>query len=369
VTDEPIAEPAPLPDLAELVATRRIMVCCGTGGVGKTTTAASIAIQAARLGRRSCVVTIDPARRLADALGLDALGNQAGLVAGDWPGELWALMLDPRLTFDELVERYAGGREQAETILSNRLYRNLAGALSGTQEYMAMEKLYELHESGRFDLIVVDTPPTRRALDFLDAPNRLGRLLDNRVFKVVMAPTKTGIRVLGVATSAVLRSISRVVGSDIVSDTVAFFAAFEGMERGFRDRSRAVLELLSQPESAFILVSSPRQESLTEALFFAERLKESEIAVQALVVNRVQPGFGRVPDQYDLPPGPYADLVANLTELNLLAEQEETELALLREAVSPAPVCRVPVLSTDVHDLAGLSIVGTHLFGGAGSPP
>ena len=195
--------------VAALAAERGIVVCCGSGGVGKTTTAAAIALEGARRGRRACVVTIDPAKRLADALGLESLSNTAHRVevAGDYPGELWALMLDTKSTFDELVARYAGEPEQVERILNNRMYRNIAGALSGTQDYMAMEKLYELHDEGRYDLIVIDTPPTRNALDFLDAPNRLTRFLDNRWFRIVVMPTRAYLKAVSVATQAFLRTV------------------------------------------------------------------------------------------------------------------------------------------------------------------
>ncbi len=243
--------------LDELAAERSIIVCSGSGGVGKTTTAAAVALQAARLGRRACVVTIDPARRLANSLGLDALTNSPTEIAGDWPGELHALMLDPKGTFDDLVHRYADSTEQAEGILTNRIYRNLTSALSGTQEYMAMEKLYELSDEGGFDLIVVDTPPTRNALDFLDAPRRLTRFLENKIFRVLMVPTRASLRVMSVAAQALLRAISKVAGADIVRDAVTFFQAFEGMEEGFRTRAAAVRVLLTQPSTAFLLVASP----------------------------------------------------------------------------------------------------------------
>lgn len=336
-----------------------IIVCAGSGGVGKTTTSAAIALEGAQLGRRACVVTIDPAKRLADALGLDALTNKPGKIDGDWSGELWALMLDTKNTFDSLVERYAATVEQAKGILDNRLYRNLSGALSGTQEYMAMEKLYELHESSDFDLIVVDTPPTRNALDFLDAPRRLTRFLDNRVFRLLMMPTRAYMRAVSVATQAFLRTISKVVGGEVVADAVAFFQAFEGMEEGFRRRAAAVLKLLESSGTAFVLVTSPRRDAVDEATYFADRLRESSIGVDALVVNRVHPRFGEdveVPDGV----GPFTQ---NLRDFRSASAREEHHIADLRRRVSGAEVVRVPFLADDVHDLGGLGVIAGWLFG------
>jgi len=212
--------------LAGLVAERPVIVCCGSGGVGKTTVSATFALAAARAGRRSCVVTVDPARRLADALGVQSLPNTPTEVEGDWPGHLHALMLDSKGTFDDLVHRYSRTPEQAESILSNRIYQNLAGSLSGTQEYMAMEKLYELVQSDRFDVVVVDTPPTRNALDLLDAPRRLTRFLENRLFRALLVPTRMSLRAIGLAAQALLRTIAKVAGSEIVQDAVGFFQAF-----------------------------------------------------------------------------------------------------------------------------------------------
>ena len=354
--------------LATLVADRSIVVCCGSGGVGKTTTAAALALEAARQGRRACVVTIDPAKRLADALGLEALTNEPGKIEGDWPGELWALMLDTKSTFDEVITRYSDDPRQAQRILDNRLYRNISGTLSGTQEYMAMEKLYELHSEGRFDLVVVDTPPTRNALDFLDAPRRLTRFLDNRIFRLLMTPTRAYLRAVSVATQAFLRTISKVVGGEVVADAVAFFQAFEGMEEGFRNRAQHVLGLLSDPVTAFVLVASPRRDAVDEALFFAEKLRESGIGVEALVVNRLHPRFGdgaaaEARSRADSLTGtPLGGLYSNLADFRSVAEREEAHFGSLASRIAPAPVARVPFLAADVHDLHGLVAVGDFLF-------
>ncbi|MFN8025054.1 MAG: ArsA-related P-loop ATPase [Acidimicrobiia bacterium] len=365
--------------LRDLVDHRHVLVCCGTGGVGKTTTAAALAIEGARHGRRTVVVTIDPAKRLANALGLDGLSNTPQEIDRDrWDptgnavdgGRLFALMLDTEGTFDSLIGKYSLSGEQAETILENRFYRNIAGALSGTQEYMAMEKLYELHDSGAFDLIVVDTPPTRHALDFLDAPKRLTRLLDNRVFRMLMVPASTAMRIGGFAATALLKTISRVVGTEVVDDVVAFFRAFEGMEQGFRDRANEVTELLASTDTAFVLVTSPRRDAVEEAEFFAEKLVESQYAVDALIVNRVHPHFtDESPDDLrtraaTVASAALADRLVNLADFEDVARRERTELAGLEARVGDAPATYVPELGRDVHDFAALHAVGAHLAGG-----
>ena len=357
---------------------RSIVICCGSGGVGKTTTSAAIALEAARLGRVACVVTIDPARRLANSLGVDELSNSPTRIAGDWPGELHALMLDPKGTFDDLIARYSDSDQQAEDIRLNRIYRNLTGTLSGTQEYMAMEKLHELVEEGGFDVVVVDTPPSRNALDFLDAPRRLTQFLENKIFRALMAPTRAGLRLMGVAANALLRTISKVAGADIVSDAVAFFQAFEGMEEGFRDRAARVRELLVQPGTAFVLVASPRPDSIEEAVHFADKLAESGMSATALIVNRVQPRFATddqlaslaslaVADGREGTATGLADLVENLSGYTLASDREETAYAGLVSQVAPAPVYRVPLLNSDVHDLDGLGTVADLLFGQDGT--
>ncbi len=345
-----------------------VVVCTGSGGVGKTTTAAAIALEGARRGRRAVVVTIDPAKRLADALGLTGLPNRPARIDGAWPGELWAMMLDTKATFDDLVVAQAADAAQAERILANRFYRNISGALSGTQEYMATEKLYDLHQDRAFDLVVVDTPPSRRALDFLDAPGRLSRFLDHRLYRFLMAPARGALKAVNVAAQAFLRTVSKVVGGEVVDDALSFFAAFQGMEDGFRARAEMVAELLSGHSTAFVLVASPRRDTVAEARFFAERLARSGIAVQALVVNRVHPRFdaglaeasrerARTFAGTDL-----GHLYENLADFALVAARETEHVAGLARQVAPAPVVLVPLLRRDIHDLDGLAEVARHLF-------
>jgi anion-transporting ArsA/GET3 family ATPase len=366
--------------LTELICSRSIVVCCGTGGVGKTTTAAVLALEGARQGRRAVVVTIDPAKRLADTLGLGALTNTARRIDGDWPGELWALMLDTKSTFDSLVTTYSSSEEQAERILANRFYRNISGALSGTQEYMAGEKLYELHELGAdtpegervsFDLVVVDTPPTRSALDFLDAPRRLSHFLDHRLYRMLTAPTRAYMRAVNVAAQAFVRSVSKIVGSEVLEDALRFFNAFEGMEAGFKERAAHVQALLSDPATAYLLVASPRRDTVAEAAWFAERLRSSHLPVEALVVNRVHPRFDAGSAEADrlraetLEGTPLGALYSNLADFRTMADGEEGHLEGLAGAVAPAPVLRVPFLPDDVHDVDTLEQVAAHLFGRA----
>jgi anion-transporting ArsA/GET3 family ATPase len=355
-------------DVAALVRDADIIVTAGSGGVGKTTTAAVLALEGARAGRRCVVVTIDPAKRLADALGLEGLSNTPSRIDGEWPGELWALMLDTKSTFDDLVARHSTDPKQAERILQNRFYKNISGALSGTQEYMAMEKLYELHMASEFDLVVVDTPPTRHALDFLDAPRRLTRFLDHRLYRVLMAPTRGLMKAANVAAQAFVRTLSKVVGAEVIDDAITFFTAFSGMEEGFKNRANTVFELLASSRTAFVLVASPRRDTVEEADFFARRLAEAGIEVRALIVNRMHPDFGEglaeaARERATTMAGTdLGGLYANLADFRLVASREEQHLAGLAERVAPAPVLRVPFLESDVHDLDGLAEIATHLF-------
>jgi len=363
----------PATSMRDVVERSDVLVCCGSGGVGKTTAAAVIAMDAARRGRRVVVVTIDPARRLADALGLDAgLSSEPQLIdldrdSGQDPsGEMWAMMLDTAATFDGLVRAYADDEEQIERILSNGFYRNMASAMSGTQEYMAAETLHALHHDDRFDLVVVDTPPSRNALDFLDAPGVLSRFLDHRIFKLAMLPTKGGLKVLGAAAQPMFKAIGRVVGSDVLADSLAFFQAFSGMETGFRERADDVVALLRAEATSFVVVASPRRDTITEAVWFARQLDDQGVGVAAAIVNRVQPEFGdgEVPDGDRSSDDVLATLWANVEELRAVREAELEALRPLVELTEPAPVQLVPLLGADVHDLDTLDQIAQHLFPG-----
>jgi anion-transporting ArsA/GET3 family ATPase len=351
--------------LHDHLATAEVLVCCGSGGVGKTTTAAALGMEAARLGRRAVVVTIDPARRLADALGVPGgLTNDPVRLDLDEPGELWALMLDTASTFDGLVRANAADDDQAERILANRFYRNVAGSLSGTQEYMAAERLHALHGDPRFDLVIVDTPPTRNALDFLDAPTTLSRFIDHPLFKMLMLPTRRGLKVFNVAAQPVLKTIGKVVGGDVLADAVAFFQAFAGMETGFRQRADEVITLLAGDVTRFVLIASPRRDTIEEARFFADRLRRSGLAVGAVVVNRCTPTFGEPPAKRPRALKSAA-LYDNLIELHDTAEAERAHAAdLLHGDALPDGIDTtfVPTLPGDVHTIDALAAIRSHLF-------
>ncbi len=364
-----------------------VVVCCGPGGVGKTTAAAAIGVEGARRGRRAVVVTIAPARRLADALGLaDGLGpeptrvslDEAGLATdsdsgGDSSsdgGELWAMMLDTEAAFVDVVRRNAESPEQAERILANPFFRNMAVSLSGTQEYMAAETLHLLHHDERFDLVVVDTPPTRNALDFLEAPGVLARFLDHRLFRLMMLPAQRGMRIVGVATQPFLRAIGKVVGSDVLADAVAFFQGFAGMEQGFRRRADEVIGLLRSDVTRFVVVTSPRHEAVIESTWFVDQLADQGIESIAGVVNRIHPAFGdgsaadaaAEADRLEAVDDPAAGLWRNLAELRALREAELSQVAEFAKLFDDGVLVEVPLLSGDVHDRDGIDHVRTALF-------
>jgi anion-transporting ArsA/GET3 family ATPase len=367
-------------DVRDSLAPRRIAICVGSGGVGKTTVAAAIALQRALQGGRALVCTIDPARRLANALGLTTLGNVETRVpehklheAGLRPrGELFAMMLDVKRTWDDLVTRHAPDPVRRERILRNRLYQQMSAALAGSQEYMAMEKLYELATDRDYDLIVLDTPPTAHALDFLDAPDRILDFLGNETARTILAPAigagRIGLRLAQLGGGYIAKTLARFTGQEMLSDLGDFLRGFQGMYDGFKERAAAVRALLSRAEVGFVLVCAPTPFSVEEALAFHERLHAESMPVAGLVVNRLTPdlwpaGAGPLPAAAELtaalaaagaPDGLAARLATTLADHQTLVTAEARTLARLLERTTD-PRSLVPRLETDVHDLAGLA--------------
>jgi anion-transporting ArsA/GET3 family ATPase len=350
--------------VSALLEDKAICICAGAGGVGKTTTSAAIAVGMARRGLKVAVLTIDPARRLANSLGLPELGNEERRVELDAPGELWAMMLDAKSTFDEIVERNAPDAATRDAVLSNRIYKELSTAVAGSQEYMAMEKLHELHAEGRFDLLVLDTPPSRNALDFLDAPDRLSRFIDSRSLHFFVAPSRTGLKIFSRGTGLLFSVLKRVTGVDLLQDLSDFFSSFGSMAEGFRDRAKAVKALLGDDRTTFLLVTSPAQEAIAEAQFFRDRLEEADMPFGGVVVNRMHTeadGDGEVPA--GLGEELAQKLRENYEDFHALAERDRRSVELLAGDIGDRPLIVVPYLDDDVHDLAGLEAMNEHLFG------
>jgi anion-transporting ArsA/GET3 family ATPase len=365
----------------------RILVCCGSGGVGKTTTAAALGVRAAESGRRAVVLTIDPARRLAQSLGLSQLDNTPAPIPGidtAAGGSLDAMMLDMKRTFDEVVEAHAEPA-RAEAILANPFYQALSTSFAGTQEYMAMEKLGQLSRKsqadGTWDMIIVDTPPSRSALDFLDAPKRLGTFLDGRLIRILAAPARAGgkayVRILSAGLGVFSNVLTKIVGAQVLRDLQTFVSSFDALFGGFRERAEQTYALLAAPGTSFLVIAAPEPDALREASYFVERLDQEEMPLAGLVLNRVSPvrlpelspeqasaGAERLRDN-DPPPDSAEALAASLLELhadrmNLAARQHH--LADRFVAANPrVPVVSVPALAQDVHDLDGLRRIGAFL--------
>jgi anion-transporting ArsA/GET3 family ATPase len=357
----------------------RIVVCCGSGGVGKTTTSAALALRAADRGRHVAVLTIDPARRLAQALGLEELGNEPGRVAGVpeqvGEGELHAMMLDMRRTFDEMVQTHATP-DRAEKILANPFYQTISTSFSGTQEYMAMEKLGQLAATGKWDLIVVDTPPSRSALDFLDAPQRMSTFLDGRMIRLLSSPARAGGRslrkVLGAGFSLFTKAVSTILGGQLLADASAFVQAFDTMFGGFRERATATYALLRSPGTAFVVIAAPEPDALREAAYFVDRLRTEEMPLAGLVLNRTHPVLApltatRARDVADeLTGAPLAAAVLRLHADRVdRATREDRLLARFSRAHPAVAVTRVPAVAGDVADLDGLREIGARLASAA----
>lgn len=372
--------------LDELLASRKVVVCVGSGGVGKTTIAATLGLRAAMSGHKTLVLTIDPAKRLANSLGLSSLGNVETRIDPaffaaqglDPKGELWAMMLDQRRTWDDLVGQYAPNPERRDRILENRFYKQLSTRLAGSLEYSAMEKVYELERSGRFDVIVLDTPPTAHALDFLDAPNRLIDLFSHDMARKLLAPAAgVGKSLVNIGSTYAQKVLSRFTGSEMLTDLAGFFAAFQGMYDGFKERAAAVKALLSGPRTGFVLVTSPNGPTIDEATFFADELAKSGIGLVAAIVNRVHDDakdLGGHREPYELAlalararipneghPSLAERLATTLDDLRTMALRDLAEIDRLRGSIGQTPVWLVPRFDRDVHDLVGLWQVATRL--------
>ena len=351
----------------------------GPGGVGKTTTAAALGLGLARRGQRVVVVTIDPAKRLASALGVTGLDNEPQQVNPELlathgvapPGELWATMLDAKVTFDALITRLAPDERAREEALSNRIYQEVSSSVAGTQEFSAIAKLYDLHREGRFDTIVLDTPPSRNALDFLDAPTRMTRFLEGRALKMFLVPSGLAARVMGRGTGLVLSMFSRFTGVDLLSDLSAFFGSLAGMVDGFRERAQAVEELLRDPASAFLLVTSPEPEQTRETIFFAEQLIAAGMERAGVIVNRVHSDGlqGHTPlEVQELLAGELGERLAarvahNLADFDVLVRRDRASVERLERSLGDREPILIPHLDQDVHDLAGLARIAAHLCG------
>lgn len=362
--------------MIEALRGRRVVVCCGAGGVGKTTISAATAMALAGEGVRTAVVTIDPARRLATALGVGELSDVPRRVEAE-AGELWALQLDPKATFDRLVARHAPDDAARDRILENRIYRHLSGAVAGAQEYMAVERLHELIEGGDYDAIVLDTPPARNALDFLDAPRRITRFIEGRSLRLLLRPAgeagRLGWRILHAGSSTVLSLLERLTGGQLLRDVADFLAGFDGMYQGFADRAKEVRRLLRSPEAGFVVVAAPRADAIHQALALTGRLREDGYPLAGVVLNRVHP----LPQRGPAPPEAIAPALAaagaadpaRLAATAMEALGEEQLLALrdldAREALAGAvdgiPVVEVPDQAVEPVELRGLARVADAL--------
>jgi anion-transporting ArsA/GET3 family ATPase len=371
----------PALDMGSILAdtANRVVVCCGAGGVGKTTTAAAMALRAAEYGRTVVVLTIDPAKRLAQALGINDLGNSPQRVplAPEVPGKLYAMMLDMRRTFDEMVIQHSGP-ERAQAILDNQFYQTVATSLAGTQEYMAMEKLGQLLSQDRWDLVVVDTPPSRNALDFLDAPKRLGSFMDSRLWRLLLGPGRGIGRLVTGALGLAMKALSTILGSQMLSDTAGFVQSLDATFGGFREKADRTYALLKQHGTQFVVVSAAEPDALREASFFVDRLSEEHMPLAGLILNRTHlmlctlpieraidgaETLESAPKDTDTPAGRELTLAVLRIHADR-ASASKREVRLLSRFTGANPhvaVAAVPSLPFDVSDLEALRVIADQM--------
>jgi anion-transporting ArsA/GET3 family ATPase len=351
----------------------RVVVCCGAGGVGKTTTAASMALRAAEYGRTVVVLTIDPAKRLAQALGIKDLGNtpQRVPLAPEVPGELHAMMLDMRRTFDEMVLQYSGS-DTADAILENQFYQTVATSLSGTQEYMAMEKLGQLLAEEKWDLVVVDTPPSRNALDFLDAPKRLGNFMDSRLWRLLLGPGRGIGRLVTGAMGLAMKALSTVLGSQMLSDAASFVQSLDATFGGFREKADRTYELLKRDGTQFVVVSAAEPDALREASFFVDRLSQEKMPLAGLILNRTHPmlcelgadAAGEAADQLAAEGDVLTPAALRIhADRSVIAKREVRLLSRFTGANPHVALVGVPSLPFDVSDLEALRAIADQITG------
>ncbi|MBT0567171.1 ArsA family ATPase [Williamsia sp. CHRR-6] len=358
--------------MAEVLASAetKVVICCGAGGVGKTTTAAAMAVYAAEQGRTVVVLTIDPARRLAQSLGMSELTNTPQPVAIEGSGSLHAMMLDMRRTFDEMVMQYSSTPAAAEAVMANSFYQTVATSFSGTQEYMAMEKLGQLLELDTWDLIIVDTPPSRNALDFLDAPSRLGSFMGGRLMKLLMGGGRGVGRVVTGVVGLAMRGVSTIVGSDTLRDVSTFVQSLDAMFGGFQERAEKTYDMLKRPGTQFVVVASAEPDALREAAFFVDRLSEEKMPLAGLVLNRTRPNLTSISADAARTALPKVTDELAAAALQIHAERTTTgqrQLQLLKRFTASHPAVKivgVPSLPFEVADMTALKAVGEQLVGG-----
>ncbi len=388
-------------DLEGLLRDKRIIVCCGSGGVGKTTVAAALGVQAALLGKRALALTVDPARRLADSLGLAELGNretrvpeESFLRCGKRPtGSLHAMMLDTKRTFDELIERYAPNEEAARNILGNRFYQHLSSAMTGSHEYLAMEKLYQIHLEGRYDLVVLDTPPTKHALDFLEAPGRVRAFFDRSISQWFLKPYLTmgrlSLNLFNRTAGTILRLVERFTGAEFLHDVSEFVTGLADSFDIFRSRAEEVMHVLRGEQTAFLLLTSTDRGALEEAAYFLERIREASLPFAGIIVNRfhappvsegpadpegvrdsahpdhasLAAGVSYLHETRGLPLPVAGQLMENFDRCRRLGERDSNALEdFARRSSGKTPIMKIPAMDEDIFDIEGLLKVNAHLF-------
>lgn len=356
--------------ISEKIFSRKILVCCGSGGVGKTTTAAALGVQAALHGKRTIVLTIDPAKRLATAMGLTDLSyepKRIPLKGGS--GELFAMMLDTKRTFDRLIERYSSNKQAKDSIFKNRLYQYMSNMIAGSQEYMAMEKLYEVFQEGEYDLLILDTPPTRHALDFLEAPQRMINLTGNSLLKWFLKPSlfvgRVGFGALGKGAEKIMSAFDRLAGLGFLQELSEMISLISDLLGGFHERAQSVHNLLRKEGVGFLLISSPSSVSIQDALYFHEKIEEYQLPFLGFIVNRLhQSGINvREKDLSALSPHLKEKILQQLKNYQLLSQRDEGGLRLLKKMGRKASFyTTVPLFTQDIHDLQGLQELGEALL-------